>query len=78
MPYLKDMPLEARLAMLNRRDADSQPQDIFKPALALLAQRIALVSSFGAESAVLLHMAAQIASKPSLRAGHWPGQSKTE
>jgi len=28
MPYLNDMPLEARLAMLNRRDADRQPQDI--------------------------------------------------
>jgi 3'-phosphoadenosine 5'-phosphosulfate sulfotransferase (PAPS reductase)/FAD synthetase len=78
MPYLNDMPLEARLAMLNRRDADRQPQDILKPALALLVQRIALVGSFGAEPAVLLHMAAQIASKPTLRAGHWPGQSKTE
>ena len=49
MPYLNDMPLEARLAMLKRRYADRQPQDILKPALALLAQRIALVSSFGAE-----------------------------
>ena len=35
MPYLNDMPLEARLAMLKRRDADRQPQDILKPALAL-------------------------------------------
>ncbi|MDB0044843.1 phosphoadenosine phosphosulfate reductase family protein, partial [Planktomarina temperata] len=63
MPYLNDMPLEARLALLNRRDADRQPQDILKPALALLDQKIALVSSFGAESAVLLHMVAQIAPK---------------
>ena len=51
MPYLNDMPLEARLAMLNRRDAGRQPQDILKPALALLDQKIALVSSLGAESA---------------------------
>ena len=63
MPYLNDMPLEARLAMLNRRDAGRQPQDILKPALALLDQKIALVSSFGAESAVLLHMVAQTATK---------------
>ena len=28
MPYLNDMPLEARLAMLNRRDADRQPQEM--------------------------------------------------
>ena len=63
MPYLNDMPLEARLALLNRRDADRQPQDILKPALALLDQKIALVSSFGAESAVLLHMVAQTAPK---------------
>ena len=63
MPYLNDMPLEARIALLNRRDADKTAQDILKPALALMTQKIALVSSFGADSAVLLHMVAQIAPK---------------
>ena len=63
MPYLNDMPLEARIALLNRRDADKTAQGILKPALALMTQKIALVSSFGANSAVLLHMVAQIAPK---------------
>ena len=63
MPYLNDIPLEARIALLNRRDADKTAQDILKPALALMTQKIALVSSFGADSAVLLHMVAQIAPK---------------
>ena len=63
MPYLNDMPLEARIALLNRRDAGKTAQDILKPALALMTQKIALVSSFGADSAVLLHMVAQIAPK---------------
>ena len=63
MPYLNDMPLEARIALLNRRDAGKTAQDILKPALALMTQKIALVSSFGAESAVLQHMVAQIAPK---------------
>ena len=57
------MPLEARIALLNRRDADKTAQDILKPALALITQKIALVSSFGADSAVLLHMVAHIAPK---------------
>jgi hypothetical protein len=55
MPYLNEMPLEARLALLNRRDAQRDPLEILKPALALLSQKIALVSAFGAESAILLH-----------------------
>ncbi len=63
MPYLNDMPLEARIALLNRRDAGKTAQDILKPALALMTQKIALVSSFGADSAILLHMVAQIAPK---------------
>ena len=63
MPYLNEMPLEARLALLNRRDAERDPLEILKPALALLSQKIALVSAFGAESAILLHMVAQIAPK---------------
>jgi phosphoadenosine phosphosulfate reductase len=63
MPYLNDMPLEARIALLNRRDAGKTAQDILKPALTLMKQKIALVSSFGADSAVLLHMVVQIAPK---------------
>ena len=63
MPYLNEMPLEARLALLNRRDAQRDPLEILKPALALLSQKIALVSAFGAESAILLHMVAHIAPK---------------
>lgn len=63
MPYLNDMPLEARIALLNRRDEGKTAQDILKPALALMKQKITLVSSFGADSAVLLHMVAQIAPK---------------
>lgn len=45
--------LDARL-----RDAD--PREILQAAVDQLGDRLALVSSFGAESAVLLHMVAQI------------------
>ena len=63
MPYLNDMPLEARLALLNRRDAGSASLcKIFEsPRLPSFDQKIALVSAFGAESAVLLHMVAHTA-----------------
>ena len=40
MPYLNEMPLEARLALLNRRHTDRRPEDILKHALALLAQKL--------------------------------------
>jgi phosphoadenosine phosphosulfate reductase len=36
------------------------PQEIIRVAVATFGERIALVSSFGAESAVLLHMAAEV------------------
>jgi phosphoadenosine phosphosulfate reductase len=39
---------------------DLQPQEILRDAVARFGGRIALVSSFGAESAVLLHMISQI------------------
>jgi phosphoadenosine phosphosulfate reductase len=45
---------------LNVELRDAEPQAILKAAFDLFGDRVALVSSFGAESAVLLHMAAQI------------------
>jgi phosphoadenosine phosphosulfate reductase len=52
--------LEARAQALNERLRDAHPAEILRVALTEYAGRIALVSSFGAESAALLHMAAQI------------------
>src|SRR5580704_7315565 len=49
---------------LNERLRDAAPQEILRVAVEQLGDRLALVSSFGAESAVLLHMVAQI--KPDL------------
>ena len=48
------------VARLNTELRDAEPQVILKAAIDLLGDKLALVSSFGAESAVLLHMAAQI------------------
>ena len=45
---------------LNARYEGAEPEDILHAGLRFYAGGIALVSSFGAESAVLLHMAAQI------------------
>ncbi len=55
-------PLQARAAELNTRLRDAHPSEILRAAIAEYAgtERLALVSSFGAESAVLLHMAAQV------------------
>ena len=61
MPYLKSIPVQSRVAMLNRLDTGKDPQDILRPALSMLSGKMALVSSFGADSVVLLHMVAQIA-----------------
>jgi len=52
--------LEARAAELNARLRDAHPTEILRAALAEFHGHIALVSSFGAESAVLLHLAAQV------------------
>lgn len=52
--------LEARAAELNARLRDAHPTEILRAALAEHRGHIALVSSFGAESAVLLHLAAQV------------------
>ena len=45
---------------LNERLRDAEPQTVLRAAIERYGDRLALVSSFGAESAVLLHMAAQI------------------
>jgi phosphoadenosine phosphosulfate reductase len=52
--------IEAKVAELNARYRSASPQEVLKAALEAFPGKIALVSSFGAESAVLLHMAAQI------------------
>jgi phosphoadenosine phosphosulfate reductase len=48
------------VADLNARLRDAPPQEILRAAIEYCGENVALVSSFGAESAVLLHMAAQI------------------
>ncbi len=48
------------VAELNARLRDAEPQEILRAAIGRYGKRVALVSSFGSESAVLLHMAAQI------------------
>ena len=48
------------IAELNARLRDAEPQEILRVAIERYRDKVALVSSFGAESAVLLHMAAQI------------------
>ena len=45
---------------LDARLRHAEPQEILKAAIDLYGDRLALVSSFGAESAVLLHMIAQL------------------
>jgi phosphoadenosine phosphosulfate reductase len=45
---------------LDARLRDAAPQEILRVALETYGDKLALVSSFGAESAVLLHMAAQL------------------
>jgi phosphoadenosine phosphosulfate reductase len=56
----QDDSLKAAAQALNARLNGASPQAILAEALGLHAGRIALVSSFGAESAVLLHMVAAI------------------
>ena len=53
-------PLQARAAELNARLSGAHPSEILRAAIAEFGAqgRLALVSSFGAESAVLLHLAA--------------------
>ena len=55
-------PLQARAMELNARLRDAHPSEILRAAIDEYRQngKLALVSSFGAESAVLLHLAAQV------------------
>lgn len=56
-----ELGVSAEIAMLNSRYEDAPAQDILKTAIRdLYAGEIALVSSFGADSSVLLHMVAEI------------------
>ena len=55
---------KTRAQALNERLRDARPTEILASAIELHGEELALVSSFGAESAVLLHMAAQL--KPDL------------
>ena len=48
------------LAMLQSDLREAHPEVILRTAVDLYGERLALVSSFGAESAVLLHLAAQV------------------
>ena len=48
------------LARLNRELRDASPYTVLEAALTAFAGRIAMVSSFGAESAVLLHLLSRI------------------
>ena len=48
------------VATMNARLRDAEPEAVIEAALERLGDKVALVSSFGAESAVLLHMAAEI------------------
>ncbi len=49
-----------RAQELNAQLREAPPQEVLRAAIAEYGSRLALVSSFGTESAVLLHMAAQI------------------
>ena len=52
--------LSARAKALNEKLRDAGPAEVLRVALTENKAHIALVSSFGAESAVLLHLAAQV------------------
>lgn len=58
---LRENALQNRVHKLNERFADASPEEILRPILQdNLIGKTALVSSFGAESAVLLHMVSQL------------------
>ncbi len=56
--YQADDALDVRA--LDARLRHAEPEKVLEEAVALFGDRLALVSSFGAESAVLLHIAAQV------------------
>lgn len=57
---IPDREADAAIRLLDARLRDAEPHEILREALQRHPGRIALVSSFGSESAVLLHMASQI------------------
>ena len=61
MPYLNTIPMQSRVTMLNQLESGKYPQNILRPALSMLSDEIALVSSFSVDSVLLLHMVAQMA-----------------
>ena len=60
MAYEGSETLHNDVDALNERLRDATPQEILRVAVERYGDKLALVSSFGSESAVLLHMAAQI------------------
>ena len=78
-PLSNPSPFEGeRLSDLNARLRDASPETILETALQAFAGRIAMVSSFGSESAVLLHMLSRIDSATPvlfLDTGHLFGQT---
>ena len=60
MPFEADLPEAIDAPALNGALRHATPQDILAAALAAAPGRVAMVSSFGAESAVLLHMLSRI------------------
>ena len=52
--------IQDQVAELNARLRDATPQEILRVAVETYGDRLAMVSSFGAESAVLLHMISEI------------------
>ncbi len=61
MPLSPSIPLRDRVPMLNRFHQGWSAQDVLAETLSGKAGKVAMVSSFGAESVVLLHMVAQLA-----------------
>ncbi|MGC1303669.1 MAG: phosphoadenylyl-sulfate reductase [Caulobacteraceae bacterium] len=60
MPFEADLPEAIDVLALNRALRDATAQEILAAALACAPGRVAVVSSFGSESVVLLHMLSRI------------------
>ncbi|MGB1235923.1 MAG: phosphoadenylyl-sulfate reductase, partial [Planktomarina sp.] len=60
MPLSPSIPISSRVPMLNRYHKDWSAPDVLAAALSGKGGKMAMVSSFGADSVVLLHMLAQV------------------
>ena len=60
MPFDPNIPIQQRISMLRRTTDTLSAQEVLQGVLDGRAGKIAMVSSFGADSVVLLHMIAQI------------------